>query len=495
MTKPVGIDLREVLNGCEFFGGDPQPVTSCCGDSRQVKPGDLFTALLGKDHDGHDYAREAVERGASAVLAERPMPIGVPTCIVEDTRQAYGRICHALAGNPTQTMQVAGVTGTYGKTTTSLLLAAILEANQHSVGILSSMGYCDGDRVNTDVMTTPTSPELARWLCAAQSNGCDHAVVEASSEGLAEHRLAGTELDLAIITNIRKAHLDKHGSVLNYRRIKARLTEHLKSTGVAVMNADDPVSQSFLTKVKRPLITFGMHSAAEVTASVLESHHGQQTILLTAGSDSIPVQTRIIGTQHVYNCLAAAAAGLVWGFDLTTIAKGLETVDLLPGRMECQSSLQSFATYIDTGVTSDSLAATLQSLRRVTPGRLMCVFSAPYQGDSLDRPLLGRVVEKYADYGVITRSDPRDEKPLETAHDILDGYDRPSQAHLLPDRARAIGWTLSEAQEGDTVLIAGRGNEQFELEGGEQAVLDDRQITRFFLDELDKKEESKRRVA
>ncbi len=389
INKAVGVQLRDVLGSCEFFGGDPQPVTSCCGDSRQVKPGDLFTALLGKEHDGHDFAKEAVERGAAAVLAERPLPIGVPTCIVDDTRQAYGKICHALTGNPTQAMRVAGVTGTYGKTTTSLLIASILEANHNSVGILSSLGYCDGHRVNTDVMTTPTSPELARWLSAAQSNGCNHAVVEASSVGLAEHRMSGTELDAAIITNVRKHHLDKHGSVMNYRRIKGRLLDLLKPTGVAVINADDPASKMFVSQVQNPLITYGMNSPAEITADILEMNHGEQTILLNAGSDSIPVRTRLVGVQHVYNCLAAAAVGLVWGIELPTIAQGLEALELVPGRMECMTQTHPFATYIDAGQTSDSLAAALKSLRRVTSGRLICVYSAPVDGDRTDRPLIG----------------------------------------------------------------------------------------------------------
>lgn len=494
-VQAAGIELQDVLESCQFFGGAPESVTSCCSDSRRIKPGDLFTAIVGKHRDGHDFAKEAVQRGATAVLAERPLPLGVPTCIVDDTRQAYGRVCHALAGDPTEHLRVAGITGTYGKTATCLLLTAILEAADNNVGILSSMGYCDGHNVNTDVMTTPTSPELARWLGAARSNGCNHAVVEASSEGLADYRMAGTELDAAVITNVRRHHLDIHGSVMNYRRIKERIFGLLKSTGVAVVNADDPVSKMFVSRIEQPLITFGVQAPAEITAELLESHHGEQTILLHAGQDTIPVRTRMVGLPHVYNCLAAAAVGLVWGIELPTIARGLESLELIPGRLECLTSTHPFAAYVDTGLTSDSLAAALQSLQRVSTGRLLCVYCAPVAGDQRDRPMLGRIVEKYADLGIITRADPGDDQPLQAAHDILDGYDRPAIARLMPDRARAIGWALSQAREGDTVLIAGRGHEQFTLDDGQETLLDDRQVTRFFLDEMAGENEPVRRSA
>jgi UDP-N-acetylmuramoyl-L-alanyl-D-glutamate--2,6-diaminopimelate ligase len=490
-TQP-GISLRELLPSCKYFGGTPVPISSCCGDSRHCKPGDLFAAIVGRENDGHDYAEEAVRKGAVTVLAERPIPVGVPTCIVGDTREAFGQICQSLAGNPSGALRAIGVSGSYGKTMTSLLIASILETAGEPIGILGSLGYCDGRKILTDAETTPTSPELARWLAQSAHNGCTHAIIEASSAGLADKRLSGLELDAAVMTNVRRAHLDLHASVLNYRRIKERLFHHLRPDGFAVMNADDPASKHMIATLNRPLITIGMQSDAEVTAEPLEYHHSEQTFLLTAGEETMPVRTSVIGRAHIYNCLSAAAVGLVLGHDLTTIVRGLEAVDSIPGRMERIDVGQSFVTYVDAAKSPDCLASTLKSLRRVTRRRLICVYGAGSEGDSTDRPLLGRVVENHADIGVITRNDPRNEDPLQIAHEILDGYDRPAQAHWLPDRAKAIGWSLAEARPGDTVLIAGRGDEKYEIVDGKRLDFDDREVVRAFLEEMDKIEPARK---
>lgn len=481
----AGVSLRQLLPEGQYFGGGDIRFRSCCGDSRTCQQGDLFVALVGRQHDGHDFVDEAVRRGAVGVLCERPLPVRVPSYIVEDTREAYGRVCHELAGHPSRTLRTIGVSGSYGKTITSLLLAGILEAANEPIGILGSMGYCDGRKMVSDVVTTPTSPELARWLAQSADNGCTHVIVEASSEALATRRLAGVELDAAIMTNVRRVHQDLHGSVLNLRRIKQRLFSYLKPEGFAVINADDPASKYLIANLQHPLITVGMQDDAEITASLLEVQLGEQTFLLSAGQESMPVTTRIIGRQHIYNCLSAAAVGLVLGHDLPTIVRGLESVESIPGRMERVGVTQPFAVFVDRAQTADALAAALRSLRGVTSGRLICVYGPSAEGDHSDRPLLGRAAERLADASIITRNDPRNEDPLQIAHDVLDGYDRPAQAHLIPDRARAIAWAVMTARPGDTVLIAGRGDEKQEIVDGRRLAFDDRTMVRAILAELE----------
>ncbi len=483
-----GISLHTLLSDARFFGGKRIRVSSCCGDSRQCKPGDLFAAMIGPNHDGHDFAHQAIERGASAVLAERILPLGVPTCLVDDSRTAYGRVCHALAGQPAEQLPVLGVSGTHGKTTTAMLIAAILEAAAERVGIIGSLGYCDGDDVATDGRTTPGPAELANWLVRMANNGCTHAIVEASCTGLAQQRLAGLELDAAVMTNVRRAHLDTFGSVLNYRNIKKRLFDHLKPEGFGVVNADDPASQFLLSEITNPVITIGMRNPAELEAEVIERHRSEQTFLLTAGQETIPVRTPIIGNQHVYNCLAAAAVGLVLGIDLDTIVRGIESLQCVPGRMERIECGQPFGIFVDAASSADAMAAALRALRSVTPGRLICVYGSCGEREKSERPLLGRAVERMADIGVITNNNPGAEEPLQIAHDILDGMDRPAQAHLIPNRARAIGWALCHAREGDTVLIAGRGHENEHYVGDRREEFDDRQVARFFLQEMANKD-------
>jgi UDP-N-acetylmuramoyl-L-alanyl-D-glutamate--2,6-diaminopimelate ligase len=393
------------------------------------------------------------------VIAECHLALPTPLYIVPDSREAYGRICHRLADSPSRHLCTVGVTGTNGKTTTSLLIASLLQAAGHPTGVLNSLVYDDTDRCQPAPQTTPPAPELAKWLSRMRDNGCSHAVVEASSRALADRTTAGLELDAAVLTNMRRDHLDLHGSIFNYRRAKARLFDHLKPGGFVVANADDPATRFLLRDVHHPVLTVGMRTEAELSATVVERHAGEQTFLLSAGNETAAVQTALFGDHHVYNCLAAAAVGLVLGIDLTTIARGLEAVTWIEGRMEPIVGGQPFGVYVDHAHTPDALAMTLKTLRQVTPGRVLCVLAADADGDPSQRPLLGRVLERGADVGMITGGGTCWQESLQTAHDILDGYDRPAKAHLLPDRAEAIRWLLGEAGPDDAVLIAGQSQD------------------------------------
>ena len=220
LDRAGSISLRALLPEARFFGGQDVCFTSCVTDARRCRPGDLYAALVSAERDGHEGASEAVSRGATAVLGERLLPVNVPVCVVPHSSQAYGRVCQRLAGDPGETLHVTGVTGTHGKTVTSMLIAAVLHASRRRVGVTSTIGYSDSVDMAAAARTTPMPPELAKWLARMSSNGCSHAVVEVSSRGLAEHRLAGLRLDAAVLTNLRRDHIEHHGSVLNYRQGK-----------------------------------------------------------------------------------------------------------------------------------------------------------------------------------------------------------------------------------------------------------------------------------
>jgi len=452
-VRSRGVSLRQVLPQAQFFGGDIR-VSSCCGYAPQCQPGDLFAALVESEGDGHEQAFEAIERGAAAVLAERFLPVSAPICLVEDTRQAYGSICHALAGNPSQQLKTVGVTGTAGKTVTSLLVAAVLEQAGHGVGLTNSLGAATPENRVARDFTSPTAPEFAHWLSRMTSEGASHAVVEASSRALAERRLAGTEFDVAVVTNIKRDHLAEHGTLWNYRAAKSRILSHLSREGATVLNADDPITASLIDKISGPILTVGQRFEADLTATVLERRASEQTFLLHAGRESTPVRTAIIGDHHVTNCLQAAAAGLLLGIDLPTIVRGLESVTSVPGRLERIEKGQHFGVFCDYAATPDSLARSLKTLGQTTRGRVLCVFGAPGDIEPEMRPLLGRVAERYADYAVITDDFSGHCDPAEIAHDIIDGYDRAALAHMLPSRDEAIRYVLSMAKPGDSVLIS-----------------------------------------
>jgi UDP-N-acetylmuramoyl-L-alanyl-D-glutamate--2,6-diaminopimelate ligase len=454
---PAGTSLRELLAGDAHVIGSPDVrAVGCTSHSRHVRPGDVYVALADADSDGHDHAGEAAQRGAAALICERPLPVfGVPQFVVADTRTVYGRLCQALVGNPSQHLKVIGVGGTHGKTTVARLLTSIFHHAGAQAATLDSFGYWDGcdDEPSTDDVLSP--PHLARSLAQMSAAGASHAMVEVSSRELSQGLLAGVTLDAACITQIRQGSLDWHSSPENYRRAERRILDHTSPESVAILNADDPGSMRVLAELNQPVLTFGMKQPAEISADIIEQHINEQTFILTAGDDSAAVRSEIIGDHHVANCLAAAAAGLAYGIDVTTIARGLEAIDRLPGRMERILCGQPFAAFVDAAQSPDGLRACLRAARQATAGRVICVFNPPGIQEAAHRAALGRVAGSLADLAIITSSDRREKTPRDVLCDVRRGFAKPSAARLIADRLEAITAALREAREGDTVVIAG----------------------------------------
>jgi UDP-N-acetylmuramoyl-L-alanyl-D-glutamate--2,6-diaminopimelate ligase len=476
------VRLRQVLPEAELIGADDVSVASCSHDSRRIEPGDLFVALSGSVHDGHLFAGEAASRGCSAVLSQRRMPrLDVPVCLVPDVRSAYGRLCQALAGDPSRQMKVVGITGTNGKTTTSFLVAGILATAGYPTGIIGTLGNFDGDDWQKSPLTTPSPDKLAAAMARMVRNGCTHAVMEVSSHGLDQGRLAGVSLAAACVTNVRRDHLDYHHTLRDYRLTKSRLLDYLGGEGFAVINADDPTSAGYLPTIQSPALTVAMRSQAEITGTLIERYTSEQTFLLSAGSETMPVRTRMIGAHHVYNCLVAAAVGLAFGIDLATVVRGLETVESVPGRLERIECGQPFSVFVDYAHTPDALEGVLDALREVVAGRLICVFGAGGDRDREKRPLMARAVETGADLAVVTTDNPRSEDPQAIQDEVMSGFFNPDAARAIADRYEAIGWALSEARPGDCVLVAGKGHEDYQIIGDVRSDFDDRQVARDWL--------------
>lgn len=484
-TSPNGgpqLSLRQLLPAAEFIGADDICVHGCSRDSRTIRPGELFVALRGGAHDGHNHVIEAVERGCVGILAEKPLRgIEVPICYVPDTREAYGLLCQALAGFPAQRLKVIGVTGTNGKTTTTYLIASILSAAGHHPGIIGTLGCFDGAEFRETQWTTPPSEELASALARMVSNGCTHAVMEVSSHALDQHRIAGITLDAACVTNVQRDHLDYHRSIRDYRLTKSRVLDYLAGEGVAVLNADDATTATYLSNLNTPVLTVGMRSMAEISGEMLERFTSEQTFLLCAGSEAVPVSTKMIGTHHVYNCLMAAAVGLAYGAGIDAVVRGLESLERIPGRLERIECGQPFGVFVDFAHTPDALVNALETLREVVEGRLICVFGAGGDRDRQKRPLMARAVETGADVAVITNDNPRTEDPMGIIRELLDGCNRPDAMEVIPDRAKAIHWALSQAQPGDCVLIAGKGHEKYQIIGDQRCYFDDCDVARQWL--------------
>jgi UDP-N-acetylmuramoyl-L-alanyl-D-glutamate--2,6-diaminopimelate ligase len=387
----------------------------------------------------------------------------VPLCLVPDAREAYGRICQALAGNPSLQLKVIGIAGDNGKTTTSCLLASVLLQAGWRVGLLGSLGYLDGQAIESATEPTPPADTLAALLARMVANGCSHAVVEVSRRSLAESHVAGIRLDVACLTHARGD----------------RLLEHLTPEGFAVLNADDPASAACLRKLDGPALTVGIHKQAEIMGVPLEQCPSEQMFLLTAGSETVPVRTRMIGTQHVYHCLTAAAVGLAYGIELAAVVRGLEAVEYVPGRLERIECGQPFGVFVDNARTPAALAACLEVLRKVTAGRLICVFAA--RGDGDGRRRLGQTLETTADQAVLSSDHLPGKDPRQAVARVLEGFRDPQNVRIIADRAAAVGWALGEAQPGDCVLLAGNGCRHGRAAAGDRAGPDDGQIARQWL--------------
>jgi UDP-N-acetylmuramoyl-L-alanyl-D-glutamate--2,6-diaminopimelate ligase len=476
-----GIRLCDILPDAQFIGAEDIVVRSCCGQWDDCQSDDIYVAIVGTEADGHEFSHEAVKRGASAVVTERLLTIDRPQCIVPDTRKAYGKICQALAGKPSSRMTTIGVSGSDGKTVTSHLIRSILKTARKSTGLVSTIEVDLGGNRHSIPPEKLNAPSLADQLSQMVIGDCSHAVVEVSSVSLAQRALAGVEFDVAVMTNIREDHLDFHGSRENYRRAQTRLMQCLKPQGMVVLNADDPTTHHLLDDVGSPVLTIGMKQEAQITAKVIERCTSEQTFVITAGCESIPVRTTTIGDQHIYNCLAATAVGLSLGIELATIALGLERANHIPGRLERVECGQPFSVMIDSARSPNQLATAIRTLQTVTSGDVWCVFSTHDGQHSSERRRIGEVVERSADRAILTRTTVDQIVDYEPAHQVLDGVSQPGDVRLIPNRFRAIEWTLQQAQPGDAVLIAGCGEKPFALVGEENWTITDRDVCQAWL--------------
>ena len=482
---PVPVTLRRLFPQASFVGCGDLRVTHATDRSRDCGPNSLFAVIRGTRADGNQFVREALDRGATALLSDRPhADVAVPQCIVPDVRKAYAELWNALMAQPTRHLGLAGVTGTNGKTTTTWLIRSILQASGRQTGLLGTIEYHDGVGREPASLTTPDSATLSRWLAAMVSQQTMHAAMELSSHALDQRRTAGTQLDAAIITNITQDHFDYHLNFTAYRRSKLRIFDLLKPAGLAIVNIDDRGSRSCLEESPKRTMTYGFDPAADVRAEAVEATLCGTNFRLCCGAEEYPVQTRLIGRHNVSNCLAAAAVGMHFGASPQQIAAGIAALECVPGRMEPIECGQPFQVFVDYAHTDDALRNAIRSLRPLTLRRILCVFGAGGDRDRTKRPLLGKAASE-ADLPIVTSDNPRSEDPSMIVRDILGGFDAERrQPYVEVDRERAIRWALQHAGPGDAVLIAGKGHETEQICGASRQHFDDREVARECLADL-----------
>jgi len=436
-------------------------IKSCTADPEEVRSGDLFFALPNQGEDIEETIGLALYHGCCAIVADRPASGAekVPFFFVPNVGECYAAVCHALYDDPAKSLKMIGITGTSGKTSTSYLVSGVLAEAGYQVGLIGSLGIFDGHILHPTTDFDLQPPQLAEWLHRIMMNGCTHVVVEVSSRMIAQGYLAGIKFDAVCLTNIRRDHLDYHKTVEQYRRSILNIFRYAKKHALAICNVDDRITEAVLPLINQPLLSVGIRNQAEIGSMLTERFASEQTFIVTAGTEAIPYQTKMIGDDHIYNCLAATALGIGLEIDIKTIVRGIERVETVPGRMERIECGQDFNVYIDSARTVDSLLTVLRTVREVTPGRLICVFGAAAHQEPARRAMFAKALESHADSIILTSaSDYLDSESAVAACDIGHCFTSERETKIVPDRAEAVALGLSEAKSGDTVLIFGPGS-------------------------------------
>lgn len=477
-------------------GSLDREISSIVAHSDEVTPGACFVALRGAKVDGHRFIPEAVRKGAVLIISEGQAPVralqppaeaGATNVVVPDTRRALALAARNFYSNPSGQLSLVGVTGTNGKTTTTLLIESILREAGMRTGLLGTLFCRFGEEEVEMGHTTPEATVLQRTLARMVEAGVSHCVMEVSSHALVLERTLGCSFDSCVFTSFSQDHLDFHLSLEDYFRAKTRLFYEYPFNA-AIINADDPWFSRLLNPDRSDLITYGLQGTPSVCATGLDiSVEGTRFVAQTP-EGSIEVESSLIGRHNVYNMLAAVGYGLHAGVGLGIIRRGLEACRAIPGRFERVDAGQDFTVVVDYAHTDDALRNALEAARSLKPNHLIVVFGCGGDRDPIKRPLMGRVVVELSDEVIVTSDNPRTEDPEAIISQILKGVEEVPGAEkkllVVPDRREAIGQAVARAQAGDFVLIAGKGHETYQIVGTERHPFDDRRVVRQALEAM-----------
>ncbi len=442
-------------------------IESISSDSRQVKENSLFVALKGTSANGINYIPEAIQKGARVIATSEQVALPLPAkdiCLlhVDDPHHFLREVARRFYGNPSQVIRTIGVTGTNGKTTVSYLLESILESAGKRSAVMGTVNYRMGKKVFASVNTTPGLCENQFFLSQLVKEDFDYCVMEVSSHALAQGRVDLIDFVTAIFTNLTSDHLDYHQSRENYFQAKAKLFTGLAPSSSAVINIDDPFGQRLPSMTKARCVTYGIKGAADVRAKDIHlSLEGTQFKFISA-QEEISIETSLVGIYNVYNILAVIAACLKEGLKGDAIREGIRRLKGVPGRLERLDYGQNFSIFIDYAHTQDALENVLKTLRQVSRSKIILVFGCGGNRDRTKRPLMGEAAGQWADRCIVTSDNPRQEDPRAIIDEILPGFKRDNYK-VIVDRREAIEVALSAAKEGDIILIAGKGHEDYQI--------------------------------
>ena len=454
--------------------GDDVRLDDVSHDSRRVGPGCLFVAIEGEVFDGHDFVEDVVARGVPAVCVTHSVTQSVPELVVGDTRQALGPLASSVHGDPSADIAVVGVTGTNGKTTVAHYVSSISASSGIKAGLMGTIHTrLDGETIEA-VRTTPEASDFQRVLAEMRDRGAALVAVEVSSHGLALGRVRATRFAVAAFTNLSQDHLDFHGDMSSYLAAKRTLFEEYE-LGTAVVNIDDPAGKEIAASYTGDLITVGRQG--DVVTSRPQTESGRTRFELETPWGTASVDAPLVGAFNVSNAAVAAASSVAAGLSFDDVIEGLASLQPVPGRFEIVSGTHPVLVVVDYAHTPDGITKAIAAARDLKRGRVIALIGAGGDRDRAKRPLMGEAVSQ-ADLAVITSDNPRSEDPTEIAKAVLGGVALETDVILDTDRRSAIQRAIDEAEDGDIVLVLGRGHEPMQEIGGERHPFDDRAIAR-----------------
>ncbi len=489
-------DISEIANaiGAELSGDGSADVRDVTHDSRAARAGTLFVAIKGETTDGHRFIDDVLRRGAAGIISEFDAPVEFTGAWlkVSDARSALARAAAAVYGDPSKQLELIGITGTNGKTTTTYLCFALAEAAGKKPAMLTTVEYRIGDESEEAVRTTPEASDTNKFLREAVDAGCTVSVMEASSQAIDLHRCDGLHFKIAIFTNLTRDHLDYHGSMENYFAAKKKLFDGSLGERPArsIINIDDEWGKKLaqdLTESGQRVITTSLQAqppasadganatftAADIDVSLVNGTN----FTLQTPNGTFDITSPLVGRPHVYNMLSATAAAFELGFPIEAIRKGLSTCIGAPGRFERVAHDADFAVIVDYAHTDDALLNTLETARDLAKGRIITVFGCGGDRDKSKRAPMGEIAGRFSDVVIVTSDNPRKEDPLKIISEIEVGL-KDKNYEVIPDRREAIKRAVSIAKKDDVIIIAGKGHETYQIVGPDKFHFDDREVAR-----------------
>ncbi len=485
-------NLEKLMAGAgatDSLGNLNRAIEHIAFDSRKVRPGGLFVAIPGGKHNGENFIKDALAKGAVAIVTQSPLDSlaslpadsgSIAAFCVEDSRKALSKISSNFYNQPSECLSLTGVTGTNGKTTLTYILEALSRADGRQTGVIGTIDCHFGETIIPAAMTTPESLDLNQSIRRMVDAGISDCFLEVSSHALSQKRVYDMCFEVGIFTNLSRDHLDFHIDMGEYKNAKAKLFRE-NQVKVPIINIDDPTGKEFATEFNKGVISIGINRTADFSAEdiILEATGSQFTLKTPSGS--IGVNTNLLGEHNIYNLLSAAAGASVQGISLDIIQNVFQKIPTIPGRFESINSGQNFSVLVDYAHTEDALSKSIAAAKAFTMGKVIVVFGCGGDRDRGKRRDMGQAALENADFTVITSDNPRTEDPEQIIDDIRKGMAASSSYKAITNRREAIGYAINRADKNDLVLIAGKGHEDYQILGTKKEYFDDREVAREFL--------------